>query len=153
MAGLTGRHVLSLPQIQFTTNLHNISTRVEKIDLQVGQKSVDATAFGDGWETWLQSQISHWMCKLDFFVDFTTDTTGDTFNEFKALLLNGVPVQLTVYGTTGLIGQANGNVGVQGTVVLDSDFPIYSAHVGQVDKGTITLKGTGALSFLTSSSS
>jgi len=148
-----GRHVLDSALVQLTSNLHDISNRVESVELMTGTKAVPVTAFGDGWDNYKPSKINHWSLKLTLFQDYTTDTTGDVFTELQTFLTGNVPIQVTVFPTTGLRGTLNGNPGFQGNIVIDGDFAQIAAQVGQANKTTVTFRGAGALTFLTSSTS
>lgn len=148
-----GRHVLDSAQVQLTSNLHDISNRVEQVELMVGTTAVKVTAFGDGWDNYKPSKINHWSVKLSLFQDYTTDTTGDVFTELQTLLQNTTSIQITIFPTTGLRGSGFGNPGFQGTVCLDGDFAAISGAVGQANKLTVSFKGASALTFLTSSTS
>ncbi len=148
-----GRHVLDSAQVQLTSNLHDISNRVEQVELMTGTSPVKITAFGDGWDNYKPSKINHWSLKLSLFQDYTTDTTGDVFTELQTMLQNTTTIQVTVFPTTGLRGVNAGNPGFQGNVVLDGDFGQLAGAVGQANKLTVTFRGAGALTFLTSSTS
>lgn len=148
-----GRHVLDSAFVQLTSNLHDISNRVESVELLTGTKAAGITAMRDGWENYLPTKINHWSLKLVLFQDYTTDTTGDVFTELQTFLVNTTQIQITVFPTTGLKGTINGNPGFQGNVVLDGDFQQAAAQVGQPNKTTVTFKGASTLTFLTSSTS
>lgn len=152
-ASAIGRHVIDSAYVRLTSNLHDISNRVETVEIMAGTKAVEVTAMRDGWQNFLPSKINHWSLKLGLFQDYTSDSTGDVFQELQAFLVGNVPIQVTVFPTTGLQGIANGNPGFQGSVVIDGDFAQLSAKVGDSNKLSITLKGAGTLTFLTSSTS
>lgn len=148
-----GRHVLDSALVLLTTNQHDISNRVESVELMMGTKAVDVTAMRDGWRNMLPSKINHWSVKLGLFQDYTTDTTGDVFTELSAFLTGNTPIQITVFPSTGTRGSLAGNPGFQGNVVIDGDFAAMAGKVGDANKLSITLAGAAALSFLTSSTS
>ena len=148
-----GRQVIDSAYIRATSNLHDISNRIESVELLTGTKAVPVTAMRDGWDNYLPSKINHWSLKLVVFNDYTTDTTGDVWYEFQQFLINNVVVQMTVFPTTGLQGAWNSNVGFQGNCCIDGDFAQLAAQVGQANKFTVMMKGAAALTFLSSSTS
>jgi hypothetical protein len=148
-----GRHVIDSAYVRITSNLRDISNRTESVELMTGTAPVKVTAFGDGWDNYKPSKINHWSVKLNLFQDYTSDTTGDVFQELQSFLTGNAAIQLTVFPTTGTQGINAGNPGFQGNVVIDGDFAQLAAQVGQANKVSITLRGAGALTFLTSSTS
>ncbi|HYM22019.1 MAG TPA: hypothetical protein VEU08_02385 [Vicinamibacterales bacterium] len=148
-----GRHVLDSAYVRITSNLHDISNRVESVELLTGTTPVKITAMRDGWDNYIPSKINHWSLKLTLFNDYTTDTTGDVFTELQTFLTGNAAIQVTVFPTTGIQGTNNGNPGFQGNVCLEGDFQQMAAAVGQANKVTVTMRGAGTLSFLTSSTS
>lgn len=149
----TGRHVLDSAYVRITSNLHDISNRVESVELLAGTTPVKITAMRDGWDNYIPSKINRWSLKLTLFQDYTTDTTGDVFTELQTFLTGNAAIQITVFPTTGLQGSLQGNPGFQGNIVLDGDFAQIAAAVGQANKVTLPCKGASTLSFLTSSTS
>jgi hypothetical protein len=148
-----GRHVIDSAYVRLTSNLHDISNRVDSVEILTGTKAVLVTAMRDGWDTYIPSKINHWSCKLVLFNDYTSDTTGDVFTELQTFLTGNAAEQITIFPTTALQGTLLGNPGFQGNIVIDSDFQQLSAAVGQANKVTVTFKGAGPLTFLTSSTS
>ena len=148
-----GRHVIDSALVLLTSSQRDISNRVESVELMTGTSPVKVTAFGDGWDNFKPSKINHWSLKLSLFQDYTTDTTGDVFTELQTFLAGNAAIQVTVFPTTGLKGVNAGNPGFQGNVVIDGDFAQLAAKVGEANKTSITLRGAGTLTFLTSSTS
>jgi hypothetical protein len=146
-----GRHVIDSALVLFTSNSRDISNRVDTVEVMTGTSPAKVTAMRDGWDNYLPSKINHWSVKLTLFQDYTTDTTGDVFTELQSFLTGNVPVQITIFPTTGARGTVAGNPGYQGNVVLDGDFAQLAAQVGQANKLTVSMRGAGALTFLTSS--
>lgn len=148
-----GRHVIDSAYVRLTSNLHDISNRVDTVEIMLGTKAVLVTAMRDCWDNYLPSKINHWSVKLNLFQDYTTDTTGDVFTELQTFLTGNAAEQITIFPTTGLQGSQQGNPGFQGNIVIDGDFAALSAKVGNANQLSITFKGAGALTFLTSSTS
>lgn len=142
-------------QASVTLNGNDISADVNALELMVGRRSpVDVTGLSDTFDSYLVPNLRRWAVKLDFFNNF--DGTSVSPNGINTVL-RGVynssqtsGVTLVIKATTAI--ESPSNPTWQGQVQIDGDFQAMAGGVAEADKGSVSLKGLGTLSWLTSSS-
>lgn len=142
-------------QVSVTLNGLDISADVNSAEFMVGRRSpVDVTGLSDTFDQYLVPNLRRWACKLDFFNNFDgTSVSPQGINTVLRGVFNSSQssgVTLIVKSTTAVQGPANPTW--TGQVQLDGDFPVLAGGVAEADKGSVSLKGLSALSWLTSSS-
>ncbi len=118
---------------------------------------VDVTGLCSSYEEFLVPNLRHWGVRLNYFVNFDASSSGSSLTAgiitvlntvYNSTLSSGVPI--VIRASTG--ARSASNPEWSGLVGLDGDFQQHAGSVAEAEKGSVTLKGTGALSFLTSSS-
>lgn len=139
------KHVLLNPVI--TLRGVTLSSEVESAELAVGVGNVAVTAFGDTYEQYIPTQLKHWSCRLNFLMDYDS---SQSYAITQALLgeAHSTDNPLTVRPVNAT--QSATNPTFSGNVVPDGDWNVIGGGVGEAHKFSITLKGAGDLSFLTS---
>jgi hypothetical protein len=121
-----------------------VSSRVESARLILGQSAVDVTAIGDGWEDYVNSKVKRWGVVLSMYQDYTSSDV-DVYGTINDLITGSSARAFLVRPTSGDAGMANPQA--SGDVVPDGDIDFLVAERGAANKFSITLKGTGALTF------
>jgi len=142
------KHVIENAQV--TLNGVALTARVKKVVIRTGKRPPQqATAMTDTWEENLNVHVRNWKGSLELYQDYST---GSVYETLKGILEStaSTGVAMIVRPTTGI--RTTGNPEWQGSILLDGDFPQIEAGMGDVNMAPINFLGTGALSFLTSSS-
>lgn len=142
-------------QASITLNSIDISADVNALDLMVGRRgAVDMTGLSDTYDQYLVPNLRRWAVKLDYFNNFDgTSATPVGINTVLRGVFNSSQssgVTLTIRSTTAI--RAITNPEWTGQVQIDGDFNAMAGGVAEADKGSVSLKGLGTLSWLTSSS-
>jgi hypothetical protein len=142
------RHVIEDAQI--TINGVVLSGRVKKVTIRTFKRPpAQVTAMTDSWEENLLVDIKGWKASFELYQDYSTGSVYETLKGiFDATGSSGVA--LIVRPTTGI--RTTGNPEFQGQILLEGEFPQLEAEYGGVNMAPVSFLGTGALSFLTSSS-
>ena len=142
-------------QCSVTLNSIDISADVNGLELMAGRRApVDVTGLSDTYDQFLVPNLRRWGVRLDYFNNFngTSDSpTGINLvlkGVFNSTVTSGVPFLLR--STTAARSILNPEWG--GQVQIDGDFQLTAGAVAEADKGSVSLKGLGSLSFFTSSS-
>ena len=142
------RHVIEDAQV--TLNGTVLSGRVKKVTIRTAKRpAAQVTAMTDGWEENLLVDIKNWKASFELYQDYTT---GSVYTALKAIFdaTGSSGVALIVRPTTG--NRTSDNPEFQGQILLDGEFPFIDAEVGGVNMAPVNFLGTGALSFVTTSS-
>ena len=142
------RHVIEDAQV--TLNGVSLSGRVKKLTIRTSKRApANVSAMTDAWEENILVDIKSWKASFEFYQDYDT---GGTYTVLKGIFdaTGSSGVALIVRPTTG--ARTTGNPEFQGQLLLDGEFPQIDAEFGGVNMAPVSFTGTGALSFLTSSS-
>lgn len=142
------RHVITSPQV--TLNGVSLTGRIKKITIRTAKRSpANVSAMSDTWEENILVDIKSWKASFEFYQDYTT---GSVYEALKGIFdaTGSSGVALIVRPTTG--ARTTGNPEFQGQILLDGEFAQIDAEYGGVNMAPANFLGTGALSFLTSSS-
>ena len=142
-------------QASITLNAYDISADVHGCEVLTGRRNaVDVTGLSDTYDNYLVPNLRRWAVKLDYFNNFDgTSATPVGINTVLRGVYNSSQtsgVTLIVKSTTAI--QSVTNPTWTGQVQIDGDFQAMAGDVAEADKGSVTLKGLGVLSWLTSSS-
>jgi hypothetical protein len=142
-------------QAQVTLNTFDISADISGAELMVGRRSpVDVTGLSDTYDAFLVPNLRRWSVRLPFFNNFDgTSMSPPGINVALKSVFNSTQssgVTFILRSTTNARSVANPEW--QGQVQIDGDFAATAGNVAEADKGTVSLKGLGVLSFFTSSS-
>ena len=145
-------------QMPITLNGFDISCDVESGSLMLGRRgAVDLTGLCSSWDEFAVPNLRRWAVNLGYFINYDASSSGSSIvaGSYIALLsvFNSTAssgVNLTIRATTGARSATNPEW--SGLVQIDGEFQAAGGSVAQASKGTVTLKGLGTLSFLTSSS-
>lgn len=142
------RHVIEDAQV--TLNGTVLSGRVKKLTIRTFKRPpANVTAMTDGWEENLLVDIKGWKASLELYQDYSSGSVYATLKGiFDATGSSGVA--LIVRPSTAI--RSSDNPEFQGQVLLDGDFAQIDAEFGGVNMAPVSLLGTGALTFATSSS-
>ncbi len=138
-----------------TLNSFDISADVHGMELMAGRRgAVDVTGLADTYDSFLVPNLRRWACKLDYFNNFDGTSVSPTgINVVLKSVFNSTQtsgVTLLIRSTTNIRSVANPEW--QGQVQIDGDYQLMAGDVAEADKGSVSLKGLGVLSFFTSSS-
>lgn len=139
-------HVLNNATVYLGNSSIDLSDHVESVELMTGVGNVSVTAMQDGWEDHIPSGVKRWSVRLSLYQDYDS---SETYSVLSAALSTGVVLPLFVKATTASVSATN--PGFSGSVVLDGDFAQIAGTVGDGNKTSVTLKGAGTLSFITTS--
>lgn len=142
------RHVIEDAQV--TLNGVVISGRVKKLTIRTAKRpAANVSAMTDSWEENLLVDIKSWKASFEFYEDYDT---GGTYTVIKSIFdaTGSSGVAMIVRPTTG--ARTTGNPEFQGQLLLDGEFPVIDAEFGGVNMKPVNFIGTGALSFVTTSS-
>lgn len=142
------RHVIEDAQV--TLNGVVLSGRVKKVTIRTFKRPpAQVTAMTDSWEENLLVDIKGWKASFELYQDYSTGSVYTTLKGiFDATGSSGVA--MIVRPTTG--DRTTGNPEFQGQLLLDGEFPQIEAEYGGVNMAPVNFLGTGALSFVTTSS-
>ncbi len=143
------RHVIVNAQV--TLNGVDVSRRVKKVTIRTSKRApANVSAMQDTWEENILVDIKAWKASVEFYQDYTTGSVWATIQGvFSATGSSGVAfiVRPSTSPRTSDVPEW------QGQVLLDGEFPQIDGDFGGINMAPLNLLGTGALSFLTSSSS
>jgi len=147
------KRLFEQPEVTLTTA--DISGDVHGLELMVGRRApVDVTGLSDTWDSFLVPNIRNWSVRLNYFNNLagTSDESGAINKVLKSVLdsTGSSGVAFTLRATTN--ARSAGNPEWTGSVQIDGDFPLTAGDVAEADRGTVTLKGLGTLTFNTSTS-
>lgn len=144
-------------QSPVTLNTYDVSCDIESAEMMVGRReSVPITGLCDTYEQFLSPNIRRWGVRLNYFVNFdtssTTATTAGIITALKTLYDSTVSsgLALVIRASTGVRGPANPEW--SGLVQIDGDYAVHAGAIAEAEKGSVTLKGMGTLSYFTCSS-
>jgi len=140
------KHVLNAAIV--TLSSRDLSDHVESVELMTGIGNVPITAMQDAWEDYLPSGVKRWSVRLNLYQDYDSSSVYAVLSE---VLTGTTAVPITLRPTTST--QSATNPTFSGNGVLDGDFALLAGTVGDGHKTSVTLKGAGTLSFLTSTTS
>jgi hypothetical protein len=142
------RHVIEDAQV--TLNGVVVSGRVKKLTIRTSRRSpANVSAMTDSWEENILVDIKAWKASFELYQDYTTGSVWSVLQGIYAAT-GSSGVALIVRPTTGI--RTSDNPEWQGQLLLDGEFPQIDADFGGVNMAPVNFLGTGALSFLTSSS-
>uniref|UniRef100_A0A6M3LP40 Tail protein n=1 Tax=viral metagenome TaxID=1070528 RepID=A0A6M3LP40_9ZZZZ len=142
------KHVLHNASV--TLSSVDISDYVESVELNAGVGTAGITAMQDGWEDVIPNGVKRWSLRLNLFQDYAAGTVYTImYNLIHAT--NTSIHTLAVRPTTST--QSATNPTFTGYVALDGDVPLLGGAVGDAHKFSVSLKGAGTLSFMTSTTS
>ncbi len=144
-----------MEQPSITLNSYDVSADVFSLEIVTGRRApVDVTGFSDTYDQFLVPNYRNWSVRLGYFnnVTATSATPVGITTVLQSVFLSSQTsgVTLTVKETTGIESVTNPTF--QGQVQIDGSFQPIAGGVAEADKGTVTLKGLGNLSWMTSSS-
>lgn len=142
-------------QAQVTLNTYDVSGDVHGAELMAGRRpSVDVTGLSDTYDSFLSPNLRRWGCRLSYFNNFDGTSVSPTGihtvlkSVFNSTATSGVAFVLR--STTNIRSVLNPEF--TGQVQIDGDFQLTAGDVAAADQGTVSLKGLGVLSLLTSAS-
>lgn len=144
-------------QASVTLNGYDISADVHGLELMAGRRSpVDVTGLSDTYDQFLVPNLRRWGCRLSYFNNFDVSSSGASTVAGVNVVLKSVfnstattGVTLTIRSTTN--ARSASNPEWTGQVQLDGDFQLTAGDVAEADRGAVSLKGLGTLTFYTSS--
>ncbi len=143
-------------QSPVTLNSFDVSCDIESAELMIGRRAVvNVTGLCDTYEQFLSPNIRTWGCRLNYFVNFdgsTTSSTGGIYYALRSIFDStaSTGISLVIRASTGVRSAANPEW--SGLVAIDGEFAIHAGAIAEAEKGSVTLKGMGNLTFITSSS-
>lgn len=143
------RHVITGAQV--TLNGVDVSRRVKKVTIRTSKRPpANVSAMQDAWEENILVDIKAFKASIDFYQDYTSGAVWPTIQGvFAATGSSGVALIVRV--STAL--RTSDVPEWQGQVLLDGEFPQIDGEFGATHMASLNLLGTGALAFVTSSSS
>lgn len=142
------RHVITNATV--TLNGTALTARVKKVTIQTAKRPpANVNAMTDVWDENLLVDIRSWKARFDLYQDYTT---GSVWSVLKGILdsTNSSGIAVIVRPTTG--SRTSDNPEWQGQILLDGEFPQIDGEYGGTHMAPVNFIGTGALSFVTSSS-
>lgn len=145
------KHLFEQPDI--TLNGYTVGGDVMSAELVTGRRApVDVTGLSDTYDNFLVPNLRNWAVRLNYFNNFTgtsagTSGTGIT-NVLKTIYDSSATsgVTLTIRMTTGNRGVSNNEW--SGQVQIDGEFQPWAGGLAEADKGSVSLKGLGTLTWL-----
>lgn len=144
-------------QSPVTLNGFDVACDVESLELMVGRRSpTEVTGLCDTYEQFLSPNIRKWGARINYFVNYdsssTSSSSGGIYIALKSVFDSTVSsgVSLVIRASTAIRSVSNPEW--SGLVGMDGDFQVHAGAVAEAEKGSVTLKGMGTLSFYTSSS-
>lgn len=142
-------------QPSITLDGSDVGGDVYSAELMTGRRgAVDVTGLSDTFDSYLVPNLRSWQVRLNYFNNVTCSsaaTPGITTvlrGVYNSTQTSGVAFVLRQ--TTNAQGPTNNQW--QGQVQIDGEFSPIAGDVATADKGSVTLKGLGTLSWLTTSS-
>jgi hypothetical protein len=144
-----------LEQPSVTLDGYDVGADVPSLEIVVGRRAaVDVTGLSDTYDQFLVPNLRNWGVRLSYFNNITgtsvTPTGITTVLRGVFNSTNTTGVTLTIRQTTNIRGAGNNEW--TGQVQIDGDFQPLAGGVAEADKGSVSFKGLGTLSWLTSSS-
>lgn len=145
-------------QSPITINGIEVSCDVESAELLLGRReAVNMTGLCDTWEQFGSPNIKRWGVRLNYFTNFDATSTGSatTAGIYYALLsvLNStLSSGVSFLQRSSTAARSVTNPEWSGLVQIDGDFGAFGGAIAEAAKGSVTLKGMGTLTFITSSS-
>jgi len=137
-------HVLKAAMVYLGNTSIDLSDHLESVEFTLGAPTVPITAMGATYEAHLQTGIKHWGARLNFFQDYDTSSVyAVTYNA----LTTSTQFPISVKGTTAAVSATNPMF--RGNCFYDGDLGLISGGVGEAHKVSISLRGTGAISVIT----
>lgn len=142
-------------QASVTLNGIDISADVHGLEMMVGRRApVDVTGLSDTYDSFLVPNLRRWGVRLNYFNNFAgTSETPTGINTVLRQVFNSTNtsgVAFVLKATTNV--QSVNNPTWSGQVQIDGDFPATAGDVAEADRGSISLKGLGVLTWAASSS-
>lgn len=142
-------------QCSVTLNGMDVSADVHAAEVMTGRRPpVDVTGLSDTYDAFLVPNLRRWGARLSYFTNFaaTSDTPPGISSVLQSVFnsTNTTGVAFLLRSTTNIRSVSNPEW--SGQVQIDGDFQQTAGGVAEADKGTVSLKGLGILSRLTSSS-
>lgn len=141
-------------QCSVTLNGIDVSADVHQAEVLTGRRApVDVTGLSDTYDQFLVPNLRRWAVRLQYFTNFagTSETpTGISTvlqGVFSSTATSGVT--LTIRSTTA--ARSVNNPEWSGQVQIDGEFQQTAGGVAEADKGSVSLKGLGSLSRVTTS--
>lgn len=146
------KHIFDQPVI--TLNGDDIGTYVDSAEVMLRRRpTVEVTGLSDTFEQHLTPNLRGWSVRLNYFQAYDASSSSGTAGGIYTVLQQ-------VYESTSNSGvafvlrpssDARGaeNPDWSGYVGADGDFSIAAGAVAEANKGSITFKGLGTLSFIT----
>lgn len=145
-------------QAPVTLNGYEINCDIESAELMVGRRNaVDVTGLCNTYDQLLSPNIRRWAVRLNYFVNYDASSSGASLVAGSYVALKSVFDSTASSGVSFVMRASTGARSVSnpewsGLVSIDGDFQVLAGAVAEASKGSVTLKGMGNLSFLTSSS-
>lgn len=146
------KHIFDQPVI--TLNSYDIGTYVDSAEVLIGRRpTVEVTGLADSYEQHLTPNLRRWSVRLNYFQAYDATSSGGSiggiYNALKTVYdstsNNGVSFVLRPSSST----RSATNPDWSGNVGIDGDFALAAGAVAEANKGSISLKGLGTLSFIT----
>lgn len=145
-------------QAPVTLNGFDISCDIKGAELMVGKReSVMVTGLCTTYEEFLIPNLRRWGVRLNGFINYDASSSGSSTVAGSYIALKSVFDSTASSGVTFVMRASTGarsatNPEWSGLVGLDGDFPVLAGSVAEAAEFSVNLKGTGTLSFITSSS-
>lgn len=142
-------------QASITLNTYDISGDVHGGEFVTGRRSpVDVTGLSDTYDSYLVPNLRRWGVRLNFFNNFagTSDTPTGINTVLKSVYQSTATTGVAFVWRATTNPRSVTNPEWSGQVQIDGDFPVTAGDVAEADRGSVSLKGLGVLSWLTSSS-
>jgi hypothetical protein len=142
-------------QCSVTLNSYDISADVNALEVLTGRRApVDVTGLSDTFDSYLVPNLRRWAVRLQYFTNFAgtsaTPTGISTVLQGVFSSTNTTGVALVIRSTTA--ARSVDNPEWTGQVQIDGEFQQTAGGVAEADKGSVSLKGLGALVRATSTS-
>jgi hypothetical protein len=142
-------------QPSITLNGFDVGADVFSAELVAGRRgAVDVTGLSNTYDEFLVPNLRNWGVRISYFNNVTgtsvspTGITSVLKTVFDSTATTGVAFVLRM--TTNNRSASNNEW--SGQVQIDGEFQPTAGGVAEADKGSVSLKGLGTLSWLTSSS-
>lgn len=142
-------------QPSVTLNAYDIGADVNSAEVLLGRRApVDVTGLSNTYDEFLVPNLRRWAVRLNFFNNFagTSETPTGIATVLRQVFnsTNTTGVAFVLRATTN--ARSVNNPEWSGQVQIDGDFQATAGGVAEADRGSVTLKGLAAVSYLTSSS-
>ena len=142
-----GKHALNAATVYIGATSVDLSDFVESIEFTVGVGSAAFTAMQDGWEDHLPNQVKRWSVRLSMYQSYDS---SETYQVLQTALSSSTSTVFPMFAKATTEACSATNPGFTGNVVFDGDFAQIAGAVGDAHKFSVSLKGAGTLSFITS---